>query len=103
MRWLGKLTGSGILSCNGETIGRVAYDFDGYAQSGQMGISSSGEIRLPAAALRGVFGRRGVALQTDDGRVLGLRFSDKGLRGDTDVAHVEVTGDLPTTSGQWRH
>ena len=101
MRWLGKLTGNGVLSCDGETVGRVAYDFDGYAQPGRMGISSSGEIRLPAATLRAIFGRGGVRLRTDDGRLLGLRFSDKGLRADADVAHVEVTGDLPATAKLW--
>lgn len=102
MRWLGKLTGNGILSCGGATVGRVAYEFDGYAQ-GPRGISSSGEIRLPPAALRSVFGCRGVELRTDDGRVLGLRFSDKELRADLDVAHVDVTGDLPATERQWRN
>lgn len=102
MRWLGKLAGTGTLSCDGETIGRVAYDFDGYLQ-GPRGISSSGEIRLPSLELRSVFGRKGVALRTDDGRLLGLRFSDKGLRADLDVAHVDVTGDLPATEQQWRH
>ncbi len=102
MRWLGKLVGHGVLSCDGETIGRVAYDFDGYAQ-GPRGISSSGEIRLPSPELRSVFGRRGVELVTDEGRVLGIRFTDKGLRADLDVAHVDVTGDLPATEQQWRH
>ncbi|TBW36135.1 hypothetical protein EYW49_14915 [Siculibacillus lacustris] len=102
MRWLGKLTGNGELSCDGTPVGRVAYEFDGYAQGGRE-ISSSGEIRLASLELRQVFGRRGVQLRTDDGRLLGLRFSDKGLRGDLDVAHVDVTGDLPATEKQWRH
>jgi len=30
MRYLGGLSGSGVLKCNGEEIARASYDFDGF-------------------------------------------------------------------------
>ena len=102
MRYLGGISGSGMLKCNGEAIARASYDFDGFFQK-PVGITSSGEIRLAAAALESVFGRTDVQLLTDDGRLLNLRFSEKELRTASDVAHVDVTGELPTTPQKWRH
>jgi hypothetical protein len=65
-------------------------------------VTSCGEIRLAATALKGVFGRTDVQLLTDDGRLLDLRFSEKELLRESDVAHVDVRGDLPTTAQNWR-
>jgi hypothetical protein len=67
-----------------------------------IGITSSGEIRAPASVLVGVFGRTDVQLLTDDSRLLDLRFSDKQLSAASEAAHVDVTGDLPTTPQTWR-
>jgi hypothetical protein len=66
-------------------------------------VTGSGEIRLAAAALESVFGRDDVQLLTDDGRLLDLRFSEKELLAASDVAHVDVTGDLPTDPESWGH
>ncbi len=102
MRYLGGISGQGTLKCNGEEVGRASYDFDGYYKA-PMGITSSGEIRLSPAALRGVFGRNGIQLLTDDGRLFDLKFSEKELRSATDVAHVDIIGGLPTSPQNWRH
>lgn len=96
MRYLGRLHGRGVLTQADRDIVRAAYDIDGFAIHPR-GITGSGELRLPSADLALVFGRRDIRLRTDDGRLLDLRFSDKTLRNDADVAHVDVAGDLPTT------
>jgi hypothetical protein len=57
-------------------------------------VEGSGDLVLAPSDLKAVFGRVGVQLLTDDGRVLNLRFSEKELRAASDVAHVYVTGDL---------
>lgn len=98
MRYLGRLHGRGVVTFDGRDIGRASYDIDGYAIHPH-GITGSGEIRLGSDDLALVFGRRDVRLRTDDGHLLDLRFSDKDLRGDGDVAHVDVGGDLP--AGAW--
>jgi hypothetical protein len=102
MRYLGKISGSGMLTCDGEQLARASYDFDGYFRK-PMGVTSCGEIRMPASVLKDVFWRHRVQLLTDDGRVLDLRFTEKSLPSDSDVAHVDVTGGLPATPQYWRH
>lgn len=101
MRYLGRLHGRGVVTLAGIDVGPASYDIDGFVVHPQ-GITGSGEIRLRSPLLSHVFGRRDVHLRTDDGRILDLRFSDKELRGDGDVAHVDVGGQLPTPSA-WRH
>lgn len=95
MRYLGRIAGSGLLTCDGEAIARASYEFEGFMR--QKGVvTSSGEIRLSAIDLKTVFGRRDIQLLTDDGHLLDLRFSEKALRSAVDVAQVEVTGDMPS-------
>ena len=94
MLYLGGLTGSGMLISQGEDLGRTTYDFDVFKT--KLGISSSGEIRLPAVILKEIFGRKDIQLRTDDGRLLDLKFSEKQLPAAGEAAHVDVTGDLPT-------
>jgi hypothetical protein len=100
MRYLGGLRGAGTLALGEHVLGAVDYDFDGYAAP-TMGVTASGEIRTAPAVLKKVFGRRDLALVTENGRRLGLRFSDKKLTGDADAAHVDVTSGLPDAKN-WR-
>jgi len=101
MLYLGGLRGSGILKCGDQKVTRVDYEFDGFlTRPGQ--VAGSGEIRMSPGVLRKVFGRKVLQLLTDDGRTLTLRFSEKQLQPKSDVAHVDVDGDLPLAS-EWRH
>ena len=101
MRYLGRIAGSGSLRLGRKTLARAAYDFDGFTGP-RGGCVSSGEIRLEPSDLQVVFGQVGVQLLTDDGRLLDLKFSEKKLDVAADVAHVEVSGDLPRTLEEWR-
>jgi len=104
MRYLGGISGTGVLKCDGEEIARVSYELDGFYME-STGVTRSGELRVSADALKGVFGRNDVQLLTDDGRVFHLRFSDKELRPAADVAHVDATDELQpaTAPKKWRH
>lgn len=102
MRYLGGMSGTGVLKCNGEEIARATYDFDGFFKE-RVGVTSSGEIGADAETLRGVFGRKDIQLLTDDGRLLNLTFSAKDLSPESQVAHVDVSGQLPSASQTWRH
>jgi hypothetical protein len=102
MRYLGGISGRGVLQCNGEPIARASYDFDGFFRE-PVGVTCCGEIQLSAAALKDVFGRRDVQLLTDEGRLLDLAFSGTALLSSSDVAHVDVTGELPATPRSWRN
>ena len=101
MQYLGRIAGSGLLMRDGEAVARANYDFEGFARPRGV-VVSSGEISLSPSDLKSVFGRLGVQLLTDDGRLLDLRFSDKALRHSNDAAEVEVTGDLPGSPAEWR-
>ena len=101
MQYLGRLTGEGVMTNDGVAVSRVAYEFEGYARPGGQ-LVSSGEIEALPADLQMVFGRRGVQLLTDDGRLLDLKFSQKTLNTSSGVALVEVSGDLPKTRENWR-
>ncbi len=101
MQYLGGLRGVGTLKCGDETLGRADYDFDGFlTQPGQ--VIGSGEIRTTPEALKAVFRRKNPQLLTDDGRTLSLRFSERRLGTDKNIAHADVTGELPTAK-EWRH
>ncbi|QCI69438.1 hypothetical protein E8M01_26290 [Phreatobacter stygius] len=102
MRYLGGISGSGVLKYDGKAHARASYDFDGFFKE-PLGVTGSGEIQLAPSALKSVFGRNDVQLLTDDGRLLDLKFSEKELRTASDVAHVDVTGELPTAGGAWSH
>lgn len=102
MLYLGRISGNGVLRCNGEQFARASYDFDGFVTK-SLAVTYCGEIQLSAAILKDVFGRRDVQLLTDDGRLLNLVFSEKALRSASDVAHVDVTGELPATPQSWRN
>ena len=91
--YVGRLAGAGSVKIGGETVARAAYDLDGFATP-HGGVTGFGELRLAAPDLEAVFGRIGVQLLTDDGRLLDLKFSEKELPAGTDAAHVDVSGDL---------
>jgi hypothetical protein len=101
MKYLGVIRGTGDLKCKAEILSRAEYDFEGFlTRPGR--VTGGGEIRMPPDALRKVFGRTDLQILTDDGRLLGLRFSEKRLPAASNSAHVDITGDLPRQSG-WRH
>ncbi len=101
MHYLGGISGTGLLMCDGKEIARASYDFDGFLRPSKE-VVSCGEIRLCARALKDVFGRANLQIRTDDGRLLHLKFSEKTLASAADAAHVDVTGELPTASQNWR-
>jgi hypothetical protein len=101
MHYLGGLRGAGVLTCGEETLARADYEFDGFLTN-RGEVTGCGEIRMSPEALRAAFGRKDLFLQTDDGRRLGLRFSEKRLSSPSDIAHVEVDGGLPRPS-EWSH
>lgn len=100
MRHLGVLRGSGTLEASGEVVGRVDYEFDGYVmRPGE--VVASGEIRMKADALSDALGRRNLSLRTDDGRVLGIRFSARRVGTPDNAAHADVHDGLPPEK-DWR-
>lgn len=64
-----------MLKCNGEEIARAPYDFDSFFKA-SAGMTSCGDIRTSAVALKDVFGRENVQFLADDGRLLDLGFSE---------------------------
>jgi hypothetical protein len=105
MRYIGGISGTGTLKCDGEEVARVSYEFDGFYTEAT-GITRCGELRVAADALESVFGRKDVQLFTDDGRIFDLSFSDKRLRPATDIAHVDPTDDKAASAAslrKWRH
>lgn len=109
MRYLGGISGTGILKCGGEEVARVSYELDGFYME-PTGITRSGELRIDADALKGVFGRKDVQLITEDNRVFDLTFSDKELRTDADATHVDAVDETentprpsPSPRRAWRH
>ena len=101
MQYLGRIAGGGLLIRDGKTVARASYEFEGFARP-RGSVTSSGEISMSRSDLKTVFGRPRVQLLTDEGRLLDLRFSEKELRYAEGVAQVEVTGDLPDSSAEWR-
>jgi hypothetical protein len=100
MRYLGALRGTGQLLGESGPLGHADYDLDAYLlKPGE--VVASGEIRMSADELNEVFGRRDLRLQTEDGRLLGVRFSGKRLGSTSTAAHADIRGGLPD-AGAWR-
>ncbi len=100
MQYLGALRGAGTLIGSTGPLGRVDYELDAYLmRPGE--VVASGEIRMKADELNDAFGRRDLNLQTDDGRMLGLRFSGKRISQTSNVAHADIRGGLPDAK-DWR-
>lgn len=97
MKYLGVLRGNGTLSMADAVLGAAAYDIEGY-QLQQGEVVGAGELRMTPQELANAFGRRGLRLTTDDGRVLSVRFSARKLPSDSDTAHAEFGGDLPVAT-----
>lgn len=86
--------------CGNAPVAPTQYDFESYlSEAGR--VTSCGEIRLLASALKRVFGREDLRLRTDEGRLLSLRFSEKRLSSDVGAAHVDLLGELPAAA-DWR-
>ncbi|WP_193178126.1 hypothetical protein [Oricola nitratireducens] len=100
MRYIGEISGNGTLKCEGVDIASASYDFESYSRK-TGGLTGSGEITLAPEALKSCFGRSGVQLMTEDGRMFNLTFPEKLMR-EPNVAHVVVSGDLPAERN-WRH
>lgn len=101
LRYLGGLSGQGTVQQNGEAIAAVKFDLDGYFRP-TVGVTGNGEIQLSGEALKNLFGRTDLQLLTDQGLLLGLRFSDTKLAPMSDVAQVDVTAQSPIAPGDWR-
>jgi len=100
MQYLGRISGSGVIKCNGEAIVRASYEIEGFMRK-PMSVVGTGEVRLPAEARQQLAGRKDVQLLTDDGRLLDLGFARTAPHNDN-IAYVDVTGGLPTTAALWR-
>ena len=98
--YLGRLAGAGSVRIGGETVARASYDFEGFAMR-DGGVTGSGELKLTPFDLAAVFGRPSVQILTDDGRLLDLKFSEETLPAAAEVAHVDVSGDLPRSPSEW--
>lgn len=100
MQYLGALRGGGMLIGTTGPLGRVDYELDAYlVRPGE--VVASGEIRMKSEELNEAFGRHDLSIRTDDGRILGLRFSGRRLSQTSDVAHADVRGGLPDAK-EWR-
>lgn len=102
MDYLGTIKGQGTIIRDDKHIARARYDFDGF-HTRHGGVTCNGEIQTTASALGTIFGHRGIQLQTDDGRVLEIRFSGKSIGSGQEAAHVDVRGQIPgDKKREWR-
>lgn len=102
MRYLGLISGSGLLICEASENVRVSYEFDVFSED-RNGITSSGEIRFAATAPDEIFARQNVQLATDDGFFLHLKYSGKKLPLAGDTVHVDIEGELTADFLGLRH
>lgn len=94
MKYLGNISGQGVLQHDGVQLADARYELEGYVQ--RVGsVTGSGEIVLASAALQHVLDQPSLQLLTSNGHLLNLKFSDKKIRAGNHI-HVDVTGDLPS-------
>lgn len=99
MKYLGCISGHGVLQHAGVRIADATYELEGYVQRAG-NVTGSGEIGLSPAMLQSVMDQPSLQLLTGNGRLLTIKVSDKTVP-DGDHIHVDVSGDLPVES-DWR-
>ena len=100
MKYLGSISGRGVLQHEGVEVADVTYELEGYVQ--RVGsVTGSGELGVSADSLQNVIDQPSLQLLTSNGHLLDVRFSDKKIR-TGDHIHVDVSGDLPAAA-DWRH
>jgi len=95
MKYLGSISGRGVLQHDGVGLAPATYELEGYVQRAQGQVTGSGEIGLAAAALQNVIDQPNLQLLTTNGHLLDIKFSDKKIRAGNHI-HVDVSGDLPS-------
>jgi hypothetical protein len=100
MRYLGSLSGEGVLTSGGREVGRVEYDFDGF-EVRPFGVKVGGEIMAPDGLAKDVFDAVPVQLRTDDGHLFGLQLSSATKSLTHDTAHVDAIAVPPTSLEGW--
>lgn len=98
LHYLGGISGYGVVMQNGLTVAQATFDFDGFFGA-DAGVTAGGELQMPAEVLKRLFGCTDLQLLTEQGRRLDIHFSETTLPPASDVAHVDVAGELPAT---WR-
>jgi len=72
LRYVGAISGRGVVKQNGETIAPAKFDLDGCYRA-PVGVKGCGEIQLPSEVLKRLFGRTHLQLLTDQGLSLAFR------------------------------
>lgn len=100
MKYLGSISGRGVIQHDGVAIAEATYELEGYVQQ-VGGVTGSGEIGLNQVELQAVLEQSEVHLLTSENHLLKIRFSDKKIRAGAYV-HVSVTGDR-LAKEEWQH
>ena len=66
LRYLGAISGRGVVKQNGETSVPARFDLDGYYRA-PVGVTGRGEIQVPGEVLKRLCGRMDLQLLTDQG------------------------------------
>lgn len=99
MKYLGSITGRGVLQHDGVEIADTTYELEGYIQ--RIGsVTGSGELGLAANVLQNVLDQPNLQLLTSNGQLLDITFSDKKPRAGNHI-HVDLSGNLPAIN-EWR-
>ena len=100
MKYLGSISGRGVLQSGGVSIADANYELEGYVQ--RVGsVTGSGEIGVGASVLETLFDQPDLQLITSNGTLLDIKFTDKKIRSG-EYVHVDVFGDL-ANNAKWTH
>lgn len=102
MRYLGSVSGSGVLDPESADAAKADFEFECYVVKADV-VTGSGEIIAAPETLRRLFGRNEAPFTTAAGHKLKLRLSDSKTAPSGDSAHVVVSGELPVVRGRTLH
>lgn len=99
MRYLGSVSGSGVLDPETDEAAKADFEFECYVVKADV-VTGSGEIIAATDVLQRLFGRNETPFTTAAGHKLKVRLSDTKAAPTGDSAHVVVSGDLPVVKGR---
>lgn len=100
MKYLGSISGTGMLLCDGIAYADATYEIDGFMRiKGQ--TSGTGEIGLVTGFATEAIAHKDLQLRTADGRVLDLAVANTKTRIPNRIS-VDISAGLPA-AGDWFH
>jgi hypothetical protein len=91
MRYIGNISGDGILTWSGTESHAVHYELEGFYQERDDSVKTSGQVRGLAVAAEDILDRDDITLSLSDGRILDVTLQPFDDRSEEGAFEIDVS------------